>query len=400
MFILNPQITDANLASTEALPSLGLDNSFESDAFTIQFNAFLQQAHQSGQQLPLTSSVEAEKTFPLAGESGNLQASLAGLSLSDQQAAKVNDLNTANIGLQLNSSPKAAIGDAFSQLSSMTGDEIIVNNQPSLADNHLSMKKMLTSDSLMHPEFVNGDVDKNVRSMQTEYRAQKNNSLTSDVNLASLNLTESAEFDLDQMIMLNSDKAKLEETHVLMNKSTLVSEGLNQQSSTGADRLLLNASVNQAAASNNSPENISTEIGQYTIKADDKFSEQLTEKVNMLIQRQKNEAHIQLEPAELGRLDVFVKINKNNEYLINIVSHSDQAQHLLDEQSERLKSFFSGEDVSFNFSQKDNQQNSENTVFNNSAVEKATEGEAFPSDAKLSTHYVSSHLSSQISLFA
>ncbi len=96
----------------------------------------------------------------------------------------------------------------------------------------------------------------------------------------------------------------------------------------------------------------------FTLKADDNFSERLGEKIDLLIKNNQREAKISLDPAGLGKVDVQIKMI-NNEYVVNIVTQSDSAQQVLDQHSSKLKQLFENESLTFNLSQQQNSGHSE-----------------------------------------
>lgn len=77
----------------------------------------------------------------------------------------------------------------------------------------------------------------------------------------------------------------------------------------------------------------------------------ITEQLQLLVNSKKQQAQIQLSPAELGKLDIHIVFNKQQELVVNIATQNEQAQQWLDQHANKLKEYFTEQTVAFSFSQ-------------------------------------------------
>lgn len=142
--------------------------------------------------------------------------------------------------------------------------------------------------------------------------------------------------------VLVSDKKALNTEQFMLNTTSLTNTSDIQTHS-----LDIRASVHKA--------DIQTNHQLLPLAADQDFAENFAEQMQMMINSKKQQAQIQLEPVELGKLEVQITNTKQNEYVVNIVAQSDQAQQFLEQNASRLKENFTNQELQFSFSKEQDQ---------------------------------------------
>lgn len=211
-------------------------------------------------------------------------------------------------------------------------------------------------------------------SMQPKEHQQKPSQLP-------LESTDSMEFlseDIsDEIVEL--EKFTFSKESILQDKNILMSEP-------AASKTPINSSMSETLLTSTNVKSSHHRVDSTVntlkpLSADEDFAENFAEQMQILVSSKKQQAQIQLEPVELGKLDIQISTNKHNEYTVNIVTQNEQAQQWLDQHAARLKENFSEQQLQFNFtkqehSEKQNQshqeqQQTENTRFANNSDEQS-----------------------------